>query len=640
MSLLSSTLSAVPFVSNVDIVRLQMAGKQLSQSLTHLNCERPYVIGKDYRFLRLNQGDAVHDGDVVYSDSSIMVVHYMPDDGEKEYLKTYDISEYKHTKDGAASHLRFALDVGPVKKGDVLFEYDGFLGGIPSFGYNLNTAFLPFFSFTCEDAIVISETASQRCRQQKIETVFIPVYPYTSFKKIYPMSKYGFIPDVGQCIDGKIVFSQIFEKTVKPDQIAKSMAFYRHNEAETGNMVFKRYNVLTKYENAEVADIRIHPFKKAESFKIADNDILDTIKELTRDHNVRMAPIYQKLTEVFGAEYATELIKKHFFWNDLSALKDDLDFKNLQCMIEVRLVSDHNAEIGDKFANRYANKGTVSMILPDELRPYSAKTGTPINVLQNPLSILNRMNYGQAIEGAIAKAVEKAELECRDDISAVPEYVRKFSKLATLFGDDTYSDELVDLSNRLDTDPATLESFREDLEDGLYFEAPSFVAVDTVEMTKIINTEFDIDILEDIIIPVETFKYMRHKLGVDVIIPSEDVVMENVFITPMYFLKLKHLASDKLTARDFGKYTNGSAPTKVSGFDRASKVGGMEFDAMIASNTLKAMRELRSTKSDIASMKSDLVEQILTTGIYNMPEKTTDEGVKIVINNLIKMINN
>jgi len=253
MSLLSSTLSAVPFVSNVDIVRLQMAGKQLAQSLTYTNCERPYVIGSDYKYLRLNQGDALYDGEVVYVDDSIMIVHYY---AEKEYLETYDISMYRHTKDGASSKLRKAHGLGKFNKGDVLFEYDGFLGEIPSFGYNLNVAFFPFFSYTCEDAIVISESASLKCRQQKIETVYIPVYPYTSFKKIYPMSKYGFIPDVGQKIDGRIIFSQMFEKSISHDQVTKSMSFYKHNEAETSDIVFNSYNVLTKYENAEISDIR------------------------------------------------------------------------------------------------------------------------------------------------------------------------------------------------------------------------------------------------------------------------------------------------------------------------------------------------------------------------------------------------
>jgi len=117
----------------------------------------------------------------------------------------------------------------------------------------------------------------------------------------------------------------------------------------------------------------------ADKYKISDNDICETIIEMTKDHNIRMSPIYQKLTELFGTEFASEVIRKHYFWSDLTPLKDELDFHNLQCMIEVRMVCDHHAEIGDKFANRYANKGTVSMILPDELRPYSAITANRRN---------------------------------------------------------------------------------------------------------------------------------------------------------------------------------------------------------------------------------------------------------------------
>jgi len=406
-------------------------------------------------------------------------------------------------------------------------------------------------------------------------------------------------------------------------------------------MIFNSYNVLTKYENAEVSDIRIHLYRKSSNFKIADKEAKTIITKMAHDHNESRSPIYNKLKQVFGTEYAMELIQKYYFWHNLTSLKDHIDFPNLQCMIEVKLSVDHQAEIGDKFANRYANKGVVSMILPDHLRPYSKQTGIPIDYICNPLSVFNRMNFGQIIEGSVAKAVAKAEKECKEDPSKLSGYVRKFSKFSELFDDNIYTKELLKYADDLDQNKGLLNDLHRDLDNGLYFEAPSFVAVDAVELTRLIEEEFDITVAEDIVIPVATFEYMKYKLGNDVIIPSEDVILKNIFSTPMYILKLKHLASDKMTAHDFGRYKAGSLiPAKISGFDRASKLGSMEMDALIASNTLKAMKEFRTVKSDVPSMKQDMVEQILTTGIYNMPEESADEGVKIVINNLIKMVNN
>jgi len=582
----------------------------------------------------------LHDGEIVYKDKHIMVVYYK---AEKEYLETYDIARYMNTKDGYAVQLRYARELGKFKKGDMLFEYDSFRGEIPSFGYNLNTAFFPFFSFTCEDAIVISESAANRCQHQKIETVWIPIYPYSSFKNIYPLSKYGFIPEVGQTIDGKIIFSQTFDKTIKPEQVNKTIGFYNYNEFEANDMLFNSYNILTKNEDAKVYEIRVHRVRKPSEFNISNNVTREIVARMAEDHVYDSTSTYQELTRLFGKDYTEELLIKHYFWHDLKHLKNDIDFKNVQCMIEIRLVSDHRAEIGDKFANRYANKGTVSLIIPDELRPYSLATGEPIDLIVNPLSVFNRMVYGQLIEGAVAKAVKKVEAECIADIKKVPGYLRKFSKMSSIFGSKEYSEKLKELAISIETDSDLELEFQKDLQNGLYLEAPSFVAIDAVELIGFIENEFEIKINDDVVIPTETFEYMKRIIGNEVIIPEEDVIMEKVFNVTMYMLKLKHLSQGKMSARDFGKYKKGSnSPVKssASGFDKASKLGEMEMDAFIAHNCVKAMREFRTVKSDVPSMKQDLVEQILNTGMYDMPDDSVDEGVKVIIKNMIKMINN
>ena len=51
MTITSINLSSLAFLGSCDSTRAQMAAKQMSQSLTHLNSEIPYVISSDYYHL-------------------------------------------------------------------------------------------------------------------------------------------------------------------------------------------------------------------------------------------------------------------------------------------------------------------------------------------------------------------------------------------------------------------------------------------------------------------------------------------------------------------------------------------------------------------------------------------------------------
>ena len=125
-----------------------MSAKQFSQSLTHLNCEIPYVIGNEWRELSktsaLGVSFAEEDGEVIYNKNDIMIEHY-PESGK---INVDKIPPLMKTSSIFASSLRDSLPTGTkFKKDDILFEYDGFTDSIPSSGYNTWTAYCPFFGF-------------------------------------------------------------------------------------------------------------------------------------------------------------------------------------------------------------------------------------------------------------------------------------------------------------------------------------------------------------------------------------------------------------------------------------------------------------------------------------------------------------
>ena len=64
------------------------------------------------------------------------------------------------------------------------------------------------------------------------------------------------------------------------------------------------------------------------------------------------------------------------------------------------------AQVGDKLASRFANKGTVGLVVPDAKMPRGAD-GNPLEVLFSPTGIVSRVNSACLVEAALGKAAAK-----------------------------------------------------------------------------------------------------------------------------------------------------------------------------------------------------------------------------------------
>jgi len=146
LAITSANLSTLPFIGSCDSTRTQMAAKQMSQVLTHPNCEIPYVISEEYRNVT-NTSDlgiliAKDNGHVYFNNSDIIIIYYK----NLKDIVVRNIPIYKNTSGLFSSKLRFSLPQGSnFKKGDVIFSYDNFCNGVPSFGYNVMTGYFNFF---------------------------------------------------------------------------------------------------------------------------------------------------------------------------------------------------------------------------------------------------------------------------------------------------------------------------------------------------------------------------------------------------------------------------------------------------------------------------------------------------------------
>jgi len=75
-------------------------------------------------------------------------------------------------------------------------------------------------------------------------------------------------------------------------------------------------------------------------------------------------------------------------------------------MVRVYIAQKRKIQVGDKMSGRHGNKGTVSIVIPEEDMPY-LPDGTPIDILLSPMGVPSRMNIGQVLELHLGMAARK-----------------------------------------------------------------------------------------------------------------------------------------------------------------------------------------------------------------------------------------
>jgi DNA-directed RNA polymerase beta subunit len=656
--IVSASLGVVPFLGNTDATRLQMCGKQLNQAVSHPNTRRPFVIGDEYKYLsemsKFYKYIAPSPGKIIYKGTDITIIIF-DEDNKSEQLKVFETPKFKHCANGFATQLINYKSVGPFAKGDIIYEYDSFKEDVPCYGYNLNVAYMPWFGLNFEDAIVISESAADLMRCNKVENVIIPIYSHSLFRNLYAdTSKYGFLPEVGQKISDNIILYQSVPKDDRnKNQLLKSISLYDLTSIAEDNFLFNSVPIISKLPGGTVTKLKVHHINR--NVKLADEKNLGMrLKGMHDEYSDEVEIIHNNISELFGEKYARRIASNHLVMQrygskrttkDKIGIPVDMHRDDLVYVIELEISKEYKTKIGDKISNRYANKGVISQIIPDELRPINTKTGEPIDIVISPLSVFSRMNFGQTIEGLLNKVIKHCEEEILLDPDKNINYIlNNLVNISDIIGNKEYSNEIKQLNSDIHTNPEVKKQFINSIKTGgLYFEAPCFASFDLESLINISEELFGINTNDSIKIPKETFPWVREQLkfSKEVTIPDEDVIYEDIYNAPIYMIKLMQLAENKLNVRDFGEYSaSKKQPTSdKNNLNKASKIGNMEFDAFLAHNCMNVIRELRTVKSDAMNLKSEMVSQLINTGVYDLPTIKPKSFTRDIIKSYIKFLN-
>lgn len=650
MSVTSVNLATLPFMGSCDSTRAQMASKQMAQSLTHPDCEIPYVISNEYRTLTENSQMGIKlakdDGTVIFNHNDVLIVFY-------SNLKTMDVSyipPIKKTNGQFASQLRFSLKEGDrFEKNDALFSYDCFRCGVPSFGYNVFTGYFTLFGFNHEDGLVISEGFADKAKCQFTETVYVPVFEYSLFQPIYQSNENSLIyfPGIGDPVREETVCSTLNPKghdsncsssdlKHKMMMLLKSMNVSDLLNINSNTTPFTVEQIKTKVEHGKVTGIKIHKLRT--DVTLVDSKLQNILDKLhTTYFNDYIIPGYTKIDNVLGESAAKEVTRKYMAFKDKNPITNRKTFKNCVYLIELEVSAEHKSVMGDKFCNRFANKGVVSLVMPNELRPIAMNSQMPIDLVFNPFGVFSRMNLSQLLEGVTAKNVMCADnyiKEQPDELINTLEWLNNGT--IKYFNEPNYFNDVSQLISNLKGDALLRNQFVENIrKNNLFIEAPSFSRVQIRDMYK-----HAVPTNEKVLIKRETLMYIKQTMKVDIPFPTEDVELENIFCAPIYIQKLYKLASHIISARDLGAVKHiTKQPLKGRAHGGGSRVGQMEIEGVLAHGCDKALKEMLTVKSDYEAGKKDLIEQLIRTGGYNFPETNHIEGgTKRVVSTLIKFI--
>ena len=75
-------------------------------------------------------------------------------------------------------------------------------------------------------------------------------------------------------------------------------------------------------------------------------------------------------------------------------------------MVRVYIAQKRKLQVGDKMAGRHGNKGTVSIVIPEEDMPFMPD-GTPIDIMLSPMGVPSRMNIGQVLDLHLGMAAKE-----------------------------------------------------------------------------------------------------------------------------------------------------------------------------------------------------------------------------------------
>ena len=357
--IVSVATACVPFLENDDASRALMGANMQRQAVPLLMPHSPYVgTGIEYKIAKDSGVGIVakEDGVVEYVDSQRIVVR--DDDG---MTHEYRMRKFQRSNAGTSINQRPIVKKHErVEKGDILADGPSMENGELALGQNVTIAYMTWYGYNYEDAIIMSE---RLVRDDVYTSIHIEEYDIDCREtKLGPEEITRDIPNV----------SENARRNLDSRGIVMVGAEVQEGDILVGKVTPKGQSEISPEEKLLLA---IFSEKARE---VRDNSLKVPHGGAGIVHSIR----------VFKREDGHELPP------------------GVKETVKVYIVQKRKISEGDKMAGRHGNKGVISKILPVEDMPYMPD-GTPVDIMLNPFGVPSRMNIGQVLEIHLGYAAKK-----------------------------------------------------------------------------------------------------------------------------------------------------------------------------------------------------------------------------------------
>jgi DNA-directed RNA polymerase subunit beta len=342
--------ACIPFLENDDSNRALMGANMQRQAVPLVNPHAPLVgTGMEYKAAH-DSGIAVlakHSGTVEFVDAKEIRIRRA--DGA---LDKYRLMKFRRSNAGKNYNQRPIVRLNDkVDADEIIADGPAMENGELALGQNPIIAFMTWNMYNYEDAIVLSE---KLVREDAYTSIHIEEYESEARDtKLGPEEITREIPNVGE------------EALKDLDEfgIIRIGAEVRDGDILVGKVTPKGVTELSAEERL------LHAIFGEKAREVRDTSlkvphggggIIQDVRIFTREAGDELSP-------------------------------------GVNMMVRVYITQKRKIQVGDKMAGRHGNKGTVSVVVPEEDMPY-LPDGTPVDILLSPMGVPSRMNIGQVLD--------------------------------------------------------------------------------------------------------------------------------------------------------------------------------------------------------------------------------------------------
>ena len=692
--ILSVAASLIPFLEHDDANRALMGANMQRQAVPCLIPEKPLVGTGIEKNVAIDSGGVIQasrSGTINFVDSEKIVIKVdkIKDISKDTGIDIYNLIKYNRSNQNTnINHRPIVAKGDKVKFGDILADGSATDIGELALGQNMLIAFMPWHGYNFEDSILVSEKIVSEDRYTSIHIEELTIIardtklgPEEITRDINNLSEFqlsrlddsGIINIGSEVISDDILVGKVTPKgetQLTPEEKLLRAIFgekasnvkdtsLRVPSGVNGTVIeiqiFNRDGVNLDKRSKSITDKYLTDYKNNlnEKLYILENDHFNRIEKFLLKKEFKNKKCSAK-KYFLNKKYLNNLNKWKWFdiklknknqciflkkiKNFLKAQKKQFDVKfeekrkkltkgdelspGILKVIKIYLAVKRRLQTGDKMAGRHGNKGVVSKINAVEDMPYM-NDGTTVDIILNPLGVPSRMNIGQVLEvhlGWASKGLGKkiSKILSEEKINQIIKIRSYLEKIYNLNGLKT------SINNLNDED---IINMAYNLRNGIPFATPVFDGASENEIVNMLKLAYPNEINKKL----NLNKYSNQAYLIDG--QTGNKFERPITVGYMYYLKLNHLADDKMHSRSTGPYSLiTQQPLGGKSQFGGQRFGEMEVWALEAYGASYTLQEMLTVKSDDISGRTKLYENIVKG------DHIIDTGMPESFNVLIKEI--